>query len=165
MGLRDRLAKALAPTETPEATFFDTAEPEAIAKPAKARKARGKSKAEQRAEEACAQVEREPLQQNVEAPGVAVARMLAAAEGRQIEAQPTSVDKPASFRRIGRGAIGSVFNSLGLRSNGPFALSTHPNEYELLQSQQIAAERAAAKEHQERRALRGLDWLAEILNR
>jgi hypothetical protein len=159
MGLRDRLTAALAPAEKRAATFFDAEAHEDASttrKPAKARKTRGNSKAEQIADEARGQIEHEPLQQNVESPRESMMRMLASVEGRPADAQPASVEKPASFRRIGRGAIGSVFNSLGLRSNGPFTLSTHPNEYESLQSQQIEAERARIKEHQERRAWAGL---------
>lgn len=160
MGLKDRLTAALASKPEPApASFFDAPMHEDTAKeakPAKARKTRAKAiPAESQPVQAVDQ--REPLQTEIEHPRAAVMRMLAQAESGQVDEQPTSATRTAAFRRP------SIYNSVGLRSNGPVNFSTHPNEYDELHARSIAAERAEVKVKQERRAIAGLEFLARLL--
>ncbi|CAE6759849.1 hypothetical protein R69619_03322 [Paraburkholderia nemoris] len=143
------------PATKPGATFFDDAAHEdtsANTKPVKARKTRGK---ESSAVEAVDQ--REPLQQTIERPRENLMRMLQRAETGQRGEQPTSATRSEAFRRP------SMYNSLGLRSNGPINFSTHPNEYDDLYARSIAAEKAEARDTQNRRAWAGVEFLARLL--
>ena len=147
------------PATNPGATFFDAAPHEdasANTNGKKARKTRAKgTPAESQPAQAVDQ--REPLQQTIEHPRENLMRMLQRAERGQIDEQPTSATRSEAFRRP------SMFNSLGLRSNGPINFSTHPNEYEELYGRSIETEREHVKAKQERRAWAGLEYLAKLL--
>ncbi len=147
------------PATKPGATFFDDAAHEdtsANTKPVKARKTRGKGiPAESQPVQAVDQ--REPLQQTIEHPRANLMRMMQCVESGNRDEQPTSATRSEAFRRP------SMFNSLGLRSNGPINFSTHPNEYDDLYARSIAAEKAEARDTQNRRAWAGVEFLARLL--
>jgi hypothetical protein len=159
MGLKDKIIERLASKPEPApATFFDAPAHEDTAKPAKARKTRAKAiPAESQPVQAVDQ--REPLQTEIEHPRANIMRMLERAESGQVDEQPTSAERTAAFRRP------SIYNTVGLRSNGPINFSTHPNEYDELQGREIAAERAEAKVKQERSAWAGLEALGRVLSK
>jgi hypothetical protein len=156
MALFKREAK---PASTPAATFFDASpseETSAASKRTKARKTNAKAiPAESRPVQAVDSGVQ--LQTEIEHPHEAMMRALARVESQGRDEQPMTAERTATFRRP------SLYNSLGLRSNGPMTFSTHPNEYDELYGREIAAERAEAKEKQERRAWAGLETLARML--
>lgn len=146
------------PATKPGATFFDgeaTQDSSANTKPVKARKTRAKGVAAE-SQPALDVDRREPLQTEIEHPRANFIRMMQRVESGNRDEQPTSATRSEAFRRP------SIYNSIGLRSNGPINFSTHPNEYDELYGREIAAEWAEAKVKQERRALAGLEFLARL---
>jgi hypothetical protein len=162
--LKDRLTAALASKPEPApATFFDAPAHEDTAKeakPAKARKTRAKAipAESQPVQSVDSGVQ---LQTEIEHPHAAMMRALSRVETGNRDEQPRFGERAAPLRHFGRP---SLYNSLGMRSNGPMTFSTHPNEYDELQSREIAAERAEAKEKQERSAWAGLEALGRMLS-
>jgi hypothetical protein len=159
MGLKDRLTAALASKPEPTETFFDGSahsDTDKKTKPAKARKTRAKAipAESQPVQSVDSGVQ---LQTEIEHPHAAMMRALSRVETGNRDEQPTSATRSEAFRRP------SMFNSLGLRSNGPVSFSTHPNEFDQLHARSIAAEREQVKAKQERRAWAGLEFLAGLL--
>jgi hypothetical protein len=160
MGLKDKIIERLASKpETAPATFFDAPAHEDTvkeAKPAKARKTRAKviPAESQPVQSVDSGVQ---LQTEIEHPHAAMMRALSRVETSNRDEQPTSATRSEAFRRP------SIYNSVGLRSNGPINFSTHPNEYDDLYARSIATEKAEARETQNRRAWAGVEFLARLL--
>ncbi|MGF6722428.1 hypothetical protein P3T43_001775 [Paraburkholderia sp. GAS41] len=165
MSLREKLVERLStkPASEPAATFFSDpkgTQTRKSPKGAKGRKSSAKPRPEEAIDTAPAVESGVQLQTEIERPSVAVHRMLERASQIQGygDAQPTNATKSDTFRRPG------LYNSLGLRGNGPMHFSTHGgSRHDEALNQARAAEREAKRVEQESRALRGLDWLSKIL--